>query len=53
VALLSTFKAILPDDQSVQDAIMQLPKYRVNEILKKISAPSHPEEDPVDTIPTK
>lgn len=44
VGLLSTYKALLPDDQSVQECINQLPKYRVNEILKK-TAPTATEED--------
>jgi hypothetical protein len=48
VGLLSTYKALLPDDPSVQDAIMQLPKYRVSEIMKKTA---HDEQE--DSIPTK
>ena len=29
VGLLSTYKALLPEDNAVQEAINQLPKYRV------------------------
>lgn len=35
VGLLSSYKALLPDDSNVADMLKQLPKYRVTEILKK------------------
>lgn len=44
VGLLSTYKALLPDDAAVQECINQLPKYRVTEILKK-TAPVPTEDE--------
>jgi len=55
VGLLSTYRTILPDEPAVMEAINQLPKYRVNEILKKGQPATNllAEEEDEQLIPTK